>query len=588
MGRPLGTLKGRTEAANAFARWLRRITVGVTVRTLEKDFPYGKSSWSGFRDGSRLPTPELIKQVAEKYIPEPVMRARHLTEGLRLLEAAQAANALEGDRDLPVPLPEPRRADPVVAALLRLDDARLRQIEAMQKLAASERRRAELDDTVSFLQERCTLLESERDRARQDAQAELHHELQMSREYRRQADEKLEHARRAEEKAYQLRLAAEKRVTLERMALRRLDQDIAQDSVLPPQPGPSIVQELNLPPLHQIHDFLEAKQRQLDAQDEELNDLGEQIGLGGQPAVPETQSHSRILQGRVVDSPLSSESQDVPELAQDNCGKPSTSENAPRTPPTAEPQHDRLELVIGLELVTTPAALSTALARLLQRAGRGSIKNLTQVAFPGSLKDDLLLMAVMRWIDGDALPETWPHLESLVRVMGATDREVVAFQHAYTRIIENFPSRDSALDLADLPRRRLLPHTFKRPSRPASALHWLMAIAGSCAVTILTTGYTAGLQAAPSPRRMETGWLRCSGAACLRFRPDDHSEAHRAIRGGGETSERQRRSQPACCTDWTDAPVDPRIRRAGTVVRGPCRTRIAPPRGDLVLAHRKR
>ncbi|MGW0778595.1 hypothetical protein ACWD01_34360 [Streptomyces sp. NPDC002835] len=478
----------------------------MTVRTLEKDFPYGKSSWSGFRDGSRLPTPELIKQVVTKYVPEPVMRARHLTDGLRLLEAAQqAAQALEVGRDLHVSMPEPRRADPVVAAFLRLDDARLRQIEAMQKLAASERRRAELEDTVSFLQERCTLLESERDRAREDAQTELQHELQMSREYRRQADEKLDHARRAEEKAYQLRLAAEKQVTLERMALRRLDQDLAPDSALPPQPGPSIIQELNLPPLHQIHEFLEAKQRQLDAQDDELNDLGEQIGLGGrQPVGHETQSPSRILQGRVVDGSMDPGSQDVPKAPLDNPEKPHTSRNASGTQKAAEPPYDRpgqsTELMIGLKTVTTPAALSTVLSRLLQRAGQGSIKNLTQVAFPGSLKDDLLLMAVMRWIDGDALPETWPHLESLVRVMGATDREVVAFHQAYTRVIENFPSGDS-LDLADLPRhRRLLPDILRRPSRPGvRARHWVMAVAGPCTVTALTTGYTAGLQAAPGP-----------------------------------------------------------------------------------------
>ncbi|CAM5545557.1 hypothetical protein SBADM41S_00056 [Streptomyces badius] len=78
---------------------------------------------------------------------------------------------------------------------------------------------------VSVLEERCTLLEGERDRAREDAQAELQHELQMSTEYRRQADEKLEHARRAEKRAYELRLAAEKQVTKERIALRRMDQE---------------------------------------------------------------------------------------------------------------------------------------------------------------------------------------------------------------------------------------------------------------------------------------------------------------------------------------------------------------------------
>nr|WTA00816.1 tropomyosin [Streptomyces sp. NBC_00857] len=323
MGRPLGALKGRTEQANEFARWLRRVTSGVTVRTLETEFPYGKSSWSGFRDGSRLPSPGLVEQVAARYLREPAVRARQLAHGIRLLEAAQqAARALE--KDLPVPLPGPRRADPTTVALLRLDDARLRQIEAMQKLAASERRREQLEDMVSVLQERCTLIESERDRAREEAQAELQRELQMSLEYRRQADEKLEHARRAEEKAYQLRLAAEKQVSIERMALRRIDQDTVEDP--PPVSGPFMVQELNLPPLEQIHELLAVAQEQLEAQDNELDDLGEQIDLGAQPASSDgPQTTSRIVQGHVVDMAVTAAAQDVLEHRQENAGKPLTS-----------------------------------------------------------------------------------------------------------------------------------------------------------------------------------------------------------------------------------------------------------------------
>lgn len=45
-------------------------------------------------------------------------------------------------------------------------------------------------------------------------------------------------------------------------------------------------------------------------------------------------------------------------------------------------------------------------------------------------------MTVMRWIDGDVLPDTWLHLKSLVRAMGATDHEVDAFQQAYTRTVD--------------------------------------------------------------------------------------------------------------------------------------------------------
>ncbi|MCR8945571.1 hypothetical protein NW249_26035 [Streptomyces sp. OUCMDZ-4982] len=228
MGRPLGALKGRTKQADEFALWLREVTEGVAVRTLEQHFPYGKSSWSEFRDSSRLPRQQLVKQVTARYLREPAMKARPLARGTSLLAAAhQAAKDLDRDGMHTMPLPGPRAAgsDPVAEAYLRLDDARLMQIEAMRQLAASERRREKLEDMVSVLEERCTLLEGERDRAREDAQAELQHELQMSTEYRRQADEKLEHARRAEKRAYELRLAAEKQVTRERIVLRRMDQE---------------------------------------------------------------------------------------------------------------------------------------------------------------------------------------------------------------------------------------------------------------------------------------------------------------------------------------------------------------------------
>ncbi|MEU4273154.1 hypothetical protein [Streptomyces sp. NPDC026092] len=431
---------------------------------METDFRYGKSSWSEFRDGSRLPPVGLVERVAERYVREPTQRARCLVDGLRLLEAAQeAARALDNERqhELSVRSSAPGRADdPALAAYLRLDDARVQQIEAMERLAASERQRRELEDTVSFLQERCTLLESERDRAREDVHAELQQELQMSLEYKRQADEKLEQARRAEEKAYVLRLAAEKQVTVERVALREIsEQDRLQGGAPQDSAGASIIDELKLPPLNQIHAFLEAKQEQLDAQDHDLAHLDERIGRSGGPADPSSPS-TRLVRGHVVRDALHEGGFDVQDPEQDITGEPLTSHNADRIAGGVQPDGTRHtpakrggeELVPGLEAVRTPAALSTALSQLLQRAGRQSIMNLTKEAFPGSLRDDLLLMTVMRWIDGNVLPDTWPHLESLVRVMGATDREVAAFHQAYTRIVGNFPtSPEASPDLSELP-----------------------------------------------------------------------------------------------------------------------------------------
>lgn len=516
MGRPLGALKGRTEQANEFARWLRRITTGVTVRTLEEDFPYGKSSWSGFRDGSRLPPADLVEQVAARYLREPAMRKRQLEHGLALLAAAQqAAKALEDDTansnpDLSVMLAAHRRFDPMTAALLRLDDARLRQIDAMQKLAASERRREELEAMVSVLEQRITILESERDQAREETRAELQRELQMSLEYRHQADEKLKHARSAEERARQLRLAAEKQVARERVALLRVDRDAATDAVSPLAPGSSLADDLQLPPLHHIRELLDIAQEQLDAQDDELDDLGEQLGAEVAEGAVDDPMAARIVWGQVVDT-------DVPAPSLDNAGKPVTSKDGsqavrelgPATVPEAGfaavaggQRAGSVGLVSGLNAVSTPEALSTALSRLLRRAGVQSIGQLTAM-FPADMKDDVFDTAVSRWIDGDDLPDTWPHLEALVRLMGATNDEVVAFQQAYDRIVSSRSAAwfSSAGDLADLaPFTRGLQRIIRPSATPKTRTgDWLLTLFAPAAIVALTTAYTAGLQASPGP-----------------------------------------------------------------------------------------
>jgi hypothetical protein len=275
--------------------------------------------WSGVRP--------VVKQVAERYLREPVMRSRQLEQGLRLLTAAQqAAKDLEdrtapSSQDLSALLAANRRVDPMTVALLRLDDARLRQIEAIQKLAASERRREELEAMVSVLEQRITVIESERDQARQETRAELQRELQMSLEYRRQADEKLAHARRAEQRARQLRLAAEKQVAVERAALMRLDRDTAADTLAPPIPTDSAIDGLQLPPLHHIRDLLDAAQEQLDAQDHELDDLGEQLGAEPGKDGDDESVVTQIVWGQVVDS-AGHQAADVPPHALDNPRKP--------------------------------------------------------------------------------------------------------------------------------------------------------------------------------------------------------------------------------------------------------------------------
>ncbi|MFD5264866.1 hypothetical protein [Streptomyces sp. NPDC058335] len=474
----------------------------MTVRSLEEDFPYGKSSWSGFRDGSRLPPPDLVKQIAERYLREPAMRTRQLDQGLRLLTSAQQAAKDLDDRtapsgqDLSALLAANRRVDPVAVALLRLDDARLRQIEAMQKLAASERRREELEAMVSVLEQRITIIESERDQARQETRVELQRELQMSLEYRRQADEKLAHARRAEDRARQLRLAAEKQVAVERAALMRLDRDTAADTLAPPIPSDSAIDGLHLPPLHHIRDLLDAAQEQLDAQDGELDDLGEQLGAEPGKDGYDESAVTQIVWAQVVDS-ADPQMADVPPRALDNPRKPLTGHDGPAAPkeigpaaPLTRAMDGRhavsIELVVGLNAVNTPDALSLSLSQLLRRTGMHSIGELSS-ALPDQMKDDVLRAAVGRWIDGDDLPTTWTQLESLVRLMDATDDEVAAFRQAYQRITVKrsatwFSAEDDLAELA-----------------PSRATDWIVAGMVPLAVAGLTTAYTAGLRAVPGP-----------------------------------------------------------------------------------------
>ncbi|MCF3179710.1 transporter substrate-binding domain-containing protein [Streptomyces polychromogenes] len=299
MARPLGELQGATEEANDLARWLRKITNGVGVRQLENDFPYSKSLWTQFRNGSRLIPRELLEQVAARYLHEPALRGRQLAEGRRLLEEALRsvvpAGAPEGG-PAPTAATGRRRGDPVAQGLLRLDDARLRQIEAMRRLHESERRCDRLQDLVSELERRCRVLEHERDRARDDVRAELQRQVRMSAEYRRQADLKLKRARRAREEAYELRLAAEAQVT--RAQLEVLQRSGAEAEGAAPL-APLVVAADAAGALSLLEDVapeLHAIDEELDENDEGMDALRVELRL---PAVERSAGDSRIVPGVV-------------------------------------------------------------------------------------------------------------------------------------------------------------------------------------------------------------------------------------------------------------------------------------------------
>ncbi|MET9467297.1 hypothetical protein ABZY44_21325 [Streptomyces sp. NPDC006544] len=465
--------------------WLRKVTLGKAVRKLEEDFAYSTTSWSEFRSGSRLPSEELLKAVVERYVADPEMRVRQETQGLRLLADAKKAEAALGDTaapppSAPLPVPVVRGTDEVTKALLRLDDARMRQIEALEKLASSERRRAQLENMVSVLQERCTVLEVERDRAREDVRAELESELQISREYRRQADEKLEHARRAEEKAYQLRLAAEQQVARERLAVNRIDEQTTDSAPKPSATGP---EHLGFPRLEQIRDVLEAAQEQLEVQDDELDDLEELIGLD--PA-PQDAPLSRPASRTVPEQSGNAQGPDlmvVPEQPRDNPQDPTRQRPVPDPPDMPSPPSEGYKSLVQqlAETATTPEDLEAALQELRQRAGGTATWPTTA--------------------EGRKVPGDWNHLDRILTSLDATAPEISAFATAHGKISSNYPpefrwvpdpegTRAAAAAAAAVPLPRAL---------PLLALDMALPVFETVLTGLITTAWFAALHADPGP-----------------------------------------------------------------------------------------
>ncbi|MBT2446960.1 SUKH-4 family immunity protein [Streptomyces sp. ISL-43] len=278
MGRPQGELRGRTAQANALAEWLRTVIGHVPVRELEAALYVGKSSWGAYRSGSTLITEKLLTEVVDRYIPDSAMRERQRAEGLRLLaEAEEAGRTFKDGGPQAALVVRPRHREPLAVALLRLDDARLLQMEAMRKRADSEKQCTLLGSTVKVLQDRCLVLERERDRALED-RAKLQRELDLSLEYRRQAGEQLEHARHARSAAERLALTADEHVMRERFAVER-QAAVATPAEEPADGGRDAAgEDLGLAPLDQIEAVLRASREQLEEQDEELDDLRGRMG----------------------------------------------------------------------------------------------------------------------------------------------------------------------------------------------------------------------------------------------------------------------------------------------------------------------
>ncbi|MFZ3473275.1 SUKH-4 family immunity protein [Streptomyces sp. 4.24] len=422
MGRPQGELRGRTAQANALAQWLRTVIGHVPVRELEASLYVGKSSWAAYRSGSTLITEKLLAEVVERYIPDPAMRERQRAEGLRLLaEAEEAGQHLKDTGRQAVLVVRERPREPLAVALLRLDDARLLQMEAVRKLADSEKQCALLGSTVKVLQDRCLVLEQERDRALED-RARLQRELDLSLEYRRQAGEQLEHARHARSAAERLALTADEHVMRERMVVER------QAAGATPAGDPADArrgaagEDLGLAPLDQIEAVLRASREQLEEQDEELDDLR---GRMGDERADSSQEPPPIVRGSLLDNRTAGQQgvvQPGPADGADRDAGLSVGRDVVFTPPAwytpkaRTPAQSEAELEAELEEFTidyTPPAWYTAgtlplpqpvapvsgpghRAVLRYRAADGSVQHLVRHSAPGVAHPEWQLFHALR------------------------------------------------------------------------------------------------------------------------------------------------------------------------------------------------
>ncbi|MFF9011861.1 hypothetical protein ACF09C_02665 [Streptomyces sp. NPDC014870] len=424
----------------------------MKVRELESQFPYSKAMWTEYRNGGKLIPDSLLDSLVTELIPEPAMRERLLEKGRGLLaEAKDAAAQQERGEAAPV-VRRPGSGAPAAEVFLRLDDARLQQIEAMRKLAASEKRCSQLEEMVSVLKTRCVELEGNLDRAREEIRAEVQRDLDLSVEYRRQADRQLEHARRANREAYELRLAAEEKVAREQLAVRQVVEQAADaGSAFVPQPSAHADHETTTPSMDQIADVLREAAEQLAEQDQDLDELREVMGLDRLgPSADEVV----VVRGQVVDrGDVPVEREAVHEQRADNADNSVTRDDA-----SARSSRGRAESSIAreVEMAANPVELGAQLQALRALAGAEKWSHVvdmakTRLGFLGQGPTEVA--RVEEWLAGRRLPERWKDLAWLLVGLDATPQEVTAFRRAFHRLRTIHVSTSADISSAVLARR---------------------------------------------------------------------------------------------------------------------------------------
>ncbi|USQ89894.1 tetratricopeptide repeat protein (plasmid) [Streptomyces phaeoluteigriseus] len=308
VGRPHGELKGETPQADELAQWLRALTRGVSQRDLAQLLHIGKTLCSEYLNGSKLIPEDMIDRLVDACVPD--VRLREQGRDAGRLRRQRAVEAARGKPSVP---PLLQRARTPAELHLRLDDARRGQLAAQEKTFQAERMVGVLLSLVASLQERCARLEAERERAASVVRGELQHELEQSELRLESARTLLEEARREREQAEEIRLAAHRMVERERQALKDAEEEPhpAADSEAAAEPGVRglRLENLGLAALNDVDRVLDASSAQLAAQAQELDALGEHVGLAPRAhttSTPQTPAIARSLPaGNTANPPTS-------------------------------------------------------------------------------------------------------------------------------------------------------------------------------------------------------------------------------------------------------------------------------------------
>ncbi|MGC9479169.1 hypothetical protein ACP4I1_34160 [Streptomyces sp. WG4] len=307
VGRPQGELKGETPQANDLAQWLRTLTRGASQRDLAQLLHIGKTLCSEYLNGSKLIPEDMIGQLVDAYVTDSRLREQRKAAGH--LRRQRAVEAAQGKPSMP---PLSQRARTPTELQLRLDDARRGQLAAQEKTFQAVRLVDLLLNLVASLQERCARLEAERERAASLVRGELQRELEQSEMRLESARILLEEARREREQAEEIRLAAHHMVERERQALKDAEEEPhpAADVEDVAEPGARALrlEDLGLAALHDVDRVLDASSAQLASQAQELDALGEHVGLAPRAhTTPQTSAIARDLPaGNTANPPASS------------------------------------------------------------------------------------------------------------------------------------------------------------------------------------------------------------------------------------------------------------------------------------------